>query len=604
MSSSRWHSGIATWFAEIRRSSIAAGLSAPMVRRAAVFLGIVVVPVALFLWSWLFRFNDPDGNVSGLLDDHYYYLLRGWQMLYGDLPDRDFVDIGAPLTFALAAATQLWVGRGAWSEMVFCVSALSLATVLTYFVARRASGSIVIAVVAAVFQASLQPRLYSYGKLVVYAAAIPVLWAFIDKPTRGRRFALAAITAVALLLRHDHGVYVGVGMAIAIVMLPEVAWRERVRHAVVYGLLVLTLLSPYLWFLQRQGGIVTHFVTANSWSQRDRERAPLVLPAMMFSGPGGEVASEGADWWDRGVFVAAKRHHVPWIFWLVIVLPMLTLAALPLWNGSWRREWPNARRKVALVAVLGLILDWAFLRGNLEARFGDVSVTSAILGACLFSAGWAVVSGRFGRADSGRTPRPLTRLAAGTLVATLVGLTVFVEIPSFRHRMEGAHLLDRTELWKERFHDVRQKGETWPLERWATPDEPGLMRLVFYIRDCTAPTDRVFMSEYYPQVLALAKRPFAAGFGDLRLGFFETPEDQRLAVSRLARQRVPLAVMPAADGFGRFKDHFPIVDAYFTEHLRSAGEYDIGNGIRIHLLASRDIPQTGTWGPSDWPCYR
>ena len=221
------------------------------------------------------------------------------------------------------------------------------------------------------------------------------------------------------------------------------------RHAVVYGLLVLTLLSPYLWFLQRQGGIVTHFTAANSWSQRDRQRAPLVLPAVTFSAPGGEVAAEGTGWWDRGVFVAAKHHHVPWIFWLVIVLPMLTLAALPLWNERWRREWPNARRKVALVAVLGLILDWAFLRGNLEARFGDVSVTSAILGACLLSAGWAVVSGGFGRADSGRTTRPLMRLA----------------------------------------------GETWPLERWADPDEPGLMRLSFYIRDCTAPTDRVFVSE-------------------------------------------------------------------------------------------------------------
>ena len=105
-------------------------------------------------------------------------------------------------------------------------------------------------------------------------------------------------------------------------------------------------------------------------------------------------------------------------------------------------------------------------------------------------------------------------------------------------------------------------------------------------------------------MLALAERPFAAGLWDLRPGFFETPEDQQLAVSRLARQRVPLVVMPAADGLARFKDHCPIVDAYFTEHLRSAGEYDIGHGIRIHLLASRDIPQTGTWGPSDWPCYR
>jgi hypothetical protein len=59
------------------------------------------------------------------------------------------------------------------------------------------------------------------------------------------------------------------------------------------------------------------------------------------------------------------------------------------------------------------------------------------------------------------------------------------------------------------------------------------------------------------------------------------------------------SLQPRLYGYGKL-----VVYAYFTEHLRSAGEYDIGHDIRIHLLTSRDIPPTGTWGPSDWPYCR
>ena len=97
--------------------------------------------VLVFAGSWFLRFNDPEGGFGGLTDDHFFYLVRGWQMLYGDLPYRDFVDPGAPLTFAIAALVQMAFGRGTWSEVVFCATALSAASALTYWLARRASGS-------------------------------------------------------------------------------------------------------------------------------------------------------------------------------------------------------------------------------------------------------------------------------------------------------------------------------------------------------------------------------------------------------------------------------------------------------------------------------
>jgi hypothetical protein len=33
------------------------------------------------VFSWFFRFNDPNGGFAGLTDGHFFYLLRGWQIL-------------------------------------------------------------------------------------------------------------------------------------------------------------------------------------------------------------------------------------------------------------------------------------------------------------------------------------------------------------------------------------------------------------------------------------------------------------------------------------------------------------------------------------------
>ena len=51
-----------------------------MSRRTWSMSGVVagVVAVLIFGWSWLYRYNDLDGAVTGLADDHFFYLVRGW----------------------------------------------------------------------------------------------------------------------------------------------------------------------------------------------------------------------------------------------------------------------------------------------------------------------------------------------------------------------------------------------------------------------------------------------------------------------------------------------------------------------------------------------
>lgn len=559
-------------------------------RQSAVWAAVAAV--LLFVWSWLFRYNDLDGPVAGLTDDHYFYLVRGWQLLYGEWPDRDFVDPGAPLTFVVAAAAQLVGGRGTWSEVVFCVSALSLSTVLTFWSARRASGSTVIGALAAVFQAALLPRFYNYPKILIYAAALPLLWACVDRPTTQKRVAMALLSVVALLFRHDHGLFIGVACVATILLQADVAWRARFRHLVTYGLLTVVFALPYLGWLQLNGGVAAHVRMANSYSQRDRERAPLVLPDFTLSPREGDdpMRDDGA-WWQSGVFVHAIRNYEPWLFWLIVAVPVAALVVQTGKVGA-PSDWPHARRKVVIASLVALVLIWGFLRGNLSVRFGDVSVTTAVLGASLLGAAARYL----------REARSVI-LRVATAVVTLAALagTVFVLVPPMRKHLDQAGMVDRRFRVLERTQLTTSRLVTWPLEHWTAPDAPGPIRLAFYLRDCTGEDERAFISPYLSLVHALAQRPFPGGHSDLRPGFYNTAADQALALARLERQRIPLAILPAA--YENVQREMPRIHAWLQNGFDEFGDVDLGNGDRVKLFAGKGR-QVGTWRQTGWPCFR
>jgi hypothetical protein len=187
--------------------------------------------VGIFVFSWLFRFNDPGGSFAGLTDDHFFYLVRGWQILFGDLPVRDFVDHGAPLYYYVGAAVQAIFGRGTLSELAFSTTMLSLGAVMVFWVTTKASGSIWAGLAGCLLHIWLGPRFYNYPKVLVYAAAIPLLWWFADRPGTRPRVWLAVVTVIAFLFRHDHGAFVGLATVVLMLSLIELRLAERVRHA-------------------------------------------------------------------------------------------------------------------------------------------------------------------------------------------------------------------------------------------------------------------------------------------------------------------------------------------------------------------------------------
>src|SRR5262245_14020113 len=98
-------------------------------------------------------------------------------MLHGAWPSRDFVDLGAPLTYSLSAAAQAIFGQGQLTEAVFMALAFALGAVLTLRAGVALTGSVALGLAGALIQVLIFPRTYSYPKMVLYAAAaVAALW--------------------------------------------------------------------------------------------------------------------------------------------------------------------------------------------------------------------------------------------------------------------------------------------------------------------------------------------------------------------------------------------------------------------------------------------
>jgi hypothetical protein len=559
--------------------------------------------VAVFVFSWFFRFNDPNGGFAGLTDDHFFYVLRGWQILYGELPVRDFVDHGAPLYFYVSAAVQLIFGRGTLSELAFSTTMIALAAALTHWLAARASGSVLLGLVGAAFQILLLPRFYNYPKLLVYTAAIPLLWWLADRPGRKPVFWLALVTVIGFLFRHDHGVFVALATASVILMLPKVRWRARLGHGLTYAALVVLLAAPYLLFIQINGGLGAYIRQAAAWAEEERARTPVQWPGL-FDNPNGvsPEAREGPAL-QRAVGVA-RDNRVPWTYYFEIALPFFALAVLALSRDAFRPAWPNAVPKIAVVALLGLVLDAGFLRSPLQARIADPSVPHAILIAWLAVAVPRLLLSRTSWRPSLKTAVVPLRIAV-TVAALAVAAMVWLVISTRLYdRLEDAYLVDGPRAALARARTVAQSArDDWNLATWTgRADRSGQMTLAMYLNACTPPDARIFVQPYMPQVLGMARRGFAAGFGDLRPGFFEEPEWQAMAFRRMRDQNIPVVLLDVEDSLNNFRESFPALTAYFDSAYEVAGTRTFDERFGVTLLVKRDAPRTGTYDPLGWPC--
>ena len=106
-------------------------------------------------------------SLTGFPDDHYVHLAGAQQMLHGEWPSRDFVDLGAPLTYAISAAAQAVFGQRQLTEALLMATAFGLGAVLTLRAGVMLTGSIVLGLAAALIEVLVYPRTYSYPKIVL-----------------------------------------------------------------------------------------------------------------------------------------------------------------------------------------------------------------------------------------------------------------------------------------------------------------------------------------------------------------------------------------------------------------------------------------------------
>jgi hypothetical protein len=542
---------------------------------------------AVFISSWFFRFNDPDGSFAGLTDDHFFYVVRGWQILLGDLPVRDFVDHGAPLYYYIAAGVQQVFGRGTLPELLFSVTMLSIGATLTCWLATRASGSLMLGLFAAIFQILLAPRFYNYPKILAYAIGIPLLWSFAERPGPAARGCLALWTVVAFLLRHDHGVFFALSVVVLVGALRDLPLRDRVRHAAAYVASVLALVSPYLLFIQMNGGLGRYFRDAASWAAKDRSRAPIVFPGL-FDNPGG-----------------LQANLVAWMYYFELLLPLVALALIAISRDAFRPQWSRAAAKMISVAALGILLNAGFLRSPLAARLADPSVPHAILIAWLGAATSALLQSRGvirARLQGYAAPIRVIVTTVVVLIGYLLGTSLTTDLG---RRLEKASLTEGPRNVLERSTRLARKfQDEWRFGWQHGEGRPDLINLVMYLDACTRPQDRIFVQPYIPQVLGLARRGFAGGHADLRPGFFTAPEAQVLTLERLRRQSVLVALLDTDDSYRNFRKAFPLIAEYFDQEYMLGGTGRFDGRFGIQLFVRRDAVPTRRYGPLDWPCYR
>jgi hypothetical protein len=226
--------------------------------------------VATLVWRFL--------TFMGFTNDHYAHLALAQQWLLGDRPVRDFSDPGWPLTYLLSAGAWRLAGSAIGVEWALSATALAIGAAATVIAAHRLSGSLPIAILVTALEIVIFPRTYSYPKIVAYAVAACVLIAVAAKPSWPRIMATAAVIAVAFLLRHDHGLFIGVAAAVCVALAGS-GWPFSVRQvtAAARRVAVLTgataaLVLPWALFVTLNGGLVDYFARSLEFA-RDEANA-------------------------------------------------------------------------------------------------------------------------------------------------------------------------------------------------------------------------------------------------------------------------------------------------------------------------------------------
>jgi hypothetical protein len=190
-------------------------------------------------------------------NDDFMHLAMANQILAGDWPLRDFFDLYGPFMYGASALGRLAFGHRLLSEAVIVGVALAISTYLVFRLVRSLTGSAAAAALSASLLMVAGVRGYSYPKVLVYAVAATLWWEYVKEPTRRKALVLGAWAAAAFLWRADHGAYIAIGVALAMVCAHGFSRLATIRLAQA-GVVSMLVVSPLLILAASTVGLVAY----------------------------------------------------------------------------------------------------------------------------------------------------------------------------------------------------------------------------------------------------------------------------------------------------------------------------------------------------------
>jgi hypothetical protein len=541
----------------------------PLRRDVGALAGTIVACTLVFGLTACLRFLA----LVGFTNDQYTTLAAAQQMLFGEWPTRDFLDFGAPLAYATSAAAQLVLGRNLFAEAVLTAAAFALAATLTVVAARRLSGSVTVAIVAALVEVAIFPRGYAYPKVLLYAAAPLLIWWYQGAPSSLVRMAvLAVFVQMAFLFRHDHGLFIGAGAVAAAALgdgCPE--WRRGARkRAAMFSLLTLAAALPYIVYVSINGGVLRYLARSIGYSAAEAADNDLIVPSF-------------------GLTLGVHRNSEAFLFYLFYLLPVI--AVVVLWITRERRE--RAFAQVLPLVVIAFLADRGFLRDYLETRLADAIVMPVLLFAWL-------------RAETARIAAPHRRATARVIatVTALVSVFAVTTVGDTVEQLNRASLFGGLRRMPERFVDRSEElHERFNIRQMPAGPVPALEAFFDYVDRCTTRDQRLLLPGFIPEVAVYAQRPFAGGRSTILPGYIDTADDQRRLVARVATQTVPFVVVT-----GKFKDPvwraYPELAAYVDRHYRRLVAYGPDGDRKVEVYVNHTLHSISIDAATGWPCFR
>ena len=508
-------------------------------------LGPLLLPAFLAVYI-LFFLGSVDGRLDG--DDHAMLWVAA-ALQAGDRLYVDVFDSAQPLQVGLSYIGQIATGSPL-GEIVIALLLRVSGLSAVYFITRRLSGNRVAGVGAAATVAILllAGSVYGAEKVAVYPLAVLAAWWYIDRGVSP--LVLSAVIAIAALLRHDHGIYVSIPVAVAIFCRPK---PGRALITIAAGVMVLML--PWFLWVQSTEGVQLCLASRVSQSMSGglgQARPFGFLPPYLWS--------ENAPRW----------------LWHVAALT--AIAGLVIGTRK-RNPQVTVLATAAIAAELGLMRK--------AGQVADVST----LWIPLFV--WLVaVAPPYGKAILGG-------IGAVSLAAVITMTNAPEQITQIVR--DGGGLLQRSRSALELHSTIP------PIEAYAPRNDTDDERLVIrYVYECTRGSDRVWnTSSWFPLSYYSQRRPVWHVYWDLGLKRDDASQTQFL--TWLPQLQVPIIVTRGFEDPLEPFSHYDKIRAYVAANYREATserfEEFRREGYRIKLLVDqRRIPQR-RFEPLDLPCF-